>query len=158
MPTARPAAGSFDDWILRGATRRSTLAGWFTQLKAAGTITEVDVDGETLFARAGDGEEIAMTPAPGPVRLLPGFDQYVLGPGTRDTRIIDSARRGLVSKAAGWISPVVIAGGRVAGTWAAGPDAVEVALFRESPAVTAADIQAELHHLGIGLPLRVTTV
>jgi hypothetical protein len=151
-------AASFDDWILRGTTRRSTLLGWFSQLEAAGTITEVDVDGETLFARAGDAEEIAMTPVPGPVRLLPGFDQYVLGPGTRDTRIIDSARRSFVSKTAGWISPVVIACGRVAGTWEAGKDSAEIALFRESPVVASADIQAELDHLGIGVPLRITVV
>ncbi len=42
------------------------------------------------------------------------------------------ARRSLVSKAAGWISPVVVVGGRVAGTWEVDRDELTIGLFDEA--------------------------
>src|SRR3954469_11914150 len=51
------------------------------------------------------------------LRLLPAFDPWVLGPGTADPHILDPARRAAVSRAAGWIAPVVTSGGLVVGTW-----------------------------------------
>jgi hypothetical protein len=77
----------------------------------------VDVEGEDCYALAEDVDELASTRPTRTVRLLPGFDQYVLGPGTNDTQLIPARRRSEVSKAAGWISPVVVAGGRVTGVW-----------------------------------------
>jgi hypothetical protein len=148
---------TFDEWILRGATKRSVLRGWFSALQASGAIVKVEVDGESLYARAEDVDEIAATRGRAPVRLLPAFDQYVLGPGTKDPHILDPVRRKYISKAAGRISPVVIAEGRIVGTWDAGKDAVEVVLFSEAPAVARKALQEELDHLGIATPLRVTT-
>jgi Winged helix DNA-binding domain len=66
------------------------------------------------------------------VRLLPGFDQYVLGPGTGDTHVIPAARRRAVSKQSGWIAPVVVAGGVVTGTWELDGEHVRIAWFEES--------------------------
>jgi hypothetical protein len=66
------------------------------------------------------------------VRLLPGFDQYVLSPGTADAHVVPTARRAAVSKQRGWISPVVVAGGVVGGTWELDGDRVRLAWFREA--------------------------
>src|SRR5690606_12892363 len=107
---------SFEQWLYRGALRKSLLRSRVTAL--GDRLVEADSEGERAYARAEDVAEIEATePAAGPVRLLPAFDQFVLGPGTKDTRIIPAARRAEISKTAGWISPVVVAAGRVAGTW-----------------------------------------
>ena len=47
------------------------------------------------------------------VRLLPGHDQWVLGPGTPTRHVVPPARRTLVSRGAN----LVVAGGAVSGTW-----------------------------------------
>lgn len=66
------------------------------------------------------------------MRLLPGFDQYVLGPGTADGHVVPPARRAVVSRQAGWISPVVVAGGHVCGTWDLDGDRVGIEWFGEA--------------------------
>jgi len=63
------------------------------------------------------------------VLLLPAFDQYVLGPGTADVSVLPAAHRPVVSRAAGWSSPVVLRGGRVAGVWDAVDSGPELTLF-----------------------------
>jgi hypothetical protein len=60
-----------------------------------------------------------------------------------------------VSRAAGWIAPVVVHAGRVVGTWEA-TDGVRVSLFADAPPVDAAVLEAEATHLNPGLPLEVT--
>lgn len=62
-------------------------------------------------------DDLVATEASEVVRLLPGFDQYVLGPGTGAMEVIPRQWRALVSRQAGWISPVVVHGGRVVGVW-----------------------------------------
>jgi hypothetical protein len=52
-------------------------------------LATVDIDGESAYVLREDLEELAATPATTAVRLLPGYDQWVLGPGTADV-----ARRG----------------------------------------------------------------
>jgi hypothetical protein len=62
------------------------------------------------------------------VRLLPGYDQWVLGPGTADAHVVPPARRTLVSRGAN----IVIAGGVVSGTWSVTGDQVVAAWFAEA--------------------------
>ena len=138
---------TFDQWLIRGGSRKAALRSWFTALAGDGEIVPVEVDGEPAYARAADADEIAATGPCADVRLLPAFDQYVLGPGTTNTQIIDPARRGEISKAAGWISPVVLASGRVAGTWETRDTALDVVLFTEAGRVPAAAIEEEAAHL-----------
>jgi Winged helix DNA-binding domain len=148
---------SFDDWLLRGATPKAVLKRWFAELAEAGRLTAVTVEGEHLHARAGDAEEVAATPPDVPVRLLPAFDQYLLGPGTKDVHVLAAARRREVSRAAGWIAPVVVSGGRVVGTWEVTDGVVQVAIFAEEEPVDEALIRAEAAHLNPGLPAELTT-
>jgi hypothetical protein len=49
------------------------------------------------------------------VKLLPGFDGYVLHPST--DRPVPSEFMPRVSRTAGWISPTIVERGRVVGTW-----------------------------------------
>jgi hypothetical protein len=81
------------------------------------------------------------------VRLLPGFDQFVLGPGTADGHVVPPARRAAVSKQGGWISPVVVAGGVVRGTWELNCELVRVAWFREACKAPRKALEAEVARL-----------
>jgi hypothetical protein len=110
-------AAGFDQWLLRGATSRSALRRWFADLGDG--VTTVDVEGTTAYVLTEHEDDLLSAKPSTAVRLLPGFDQYVLAPGTADAAVLDPAHRPDVSRAAGWIAPVVVAGGRVVGTWAA---------------------------------------
>ena len=132
---------AFDSWLLRGQSGRAAVRAWFAA--AHERLVEVQVDGQTAFARAEDVDELAAARPSSTVRLLPGFDQYILGPGTGDTRVIPAAHRPNVSRTAGWISPVVVFGGRVVGTWEARGGNLELRLFPESPRPPADVLEAE---------------
>jgi hypothetical protein len=92
------------------------------------------------------------------LRLLPGFDQYVLGPGTEDPHVIPAGRRTAVSRQAGWISPVVVLGGVVSGTWVAKDGEIRVAWFREAGSVPSDALDEEAARLSaiLGRYLRVS--
>jgi hypothetical protein len=79
--------------------------------------------------------------------LVPGFDQFVMGPGTGDGHVVPARRRAAVSKQSGWISPVVLGGGVVDGTWGLSGDRVLVAWFREAGAVPRKALHAEVGRL-----------
>jgi len=107
----------FDQWLLRGATPKARLRRWFADLVEGGVLAPVTVDGEELVIRAADRDDLAdAAPVPG-VRLLPGFDQWVLGPGTSRPEVVPPTHRARVSRAAGWIAPLVLDAGRTVGTW-----------------------------------------
>jgi hypothetical protein len=126
---APSTADAFGNWLAGGWFGKHQLRAWFAEL--GDLVTEIDVDGERAYVLADDLDKLASTKPTKAVRLLPGFDQYVLGPGTADGHVVPLARRAAVSRQAGWISPVVIAGGVVCGTWALERERVEVAWFRE---------------------------
>jgi hypothetical protein len=144
---------AFGQWLSRGATSKPVLRRWFTDLGPE--LSTVDVAGSTMYIPTADVDELVATRPRNVVRLLPGFDQYVLGPGTGDPQIIPADRRAQVSQAAGWISPVVVVNGRVAGTWKVSASELLVTLFDEVPA---AKLQAETVRVGerLGERLRLT--
>jgi hypothetical protein len=122
-------------------------------------LTAVDVEGESAYARAADVDELRDTPPSSTVRLLPGFDQAVLGPGTGDTRIVSPQRRSDISKAAGWIAPVVLRGGRVIGVWEADREDIRIRLFAEEEAgaaVSDARLVDEATRISAGLGRQAT--
>ena len=133
------------------------LRGWFDAL--GDQLATVEVEGQGAQVLAEDLDELTGTKPTKAVRLLPGFDQYVLGPGTQDEQLIAPARRAEVSKAAGWIAPTVIARGRVAGTWEVDGDALAVTWFAESGRVPRTALAEEAAHvaaiLGRDLALQV---
>jgi hypothetical protein len=123
-------AEGFGNCLARGRVGRRQLGAWFGSLGKQ--LAEVEVDGERAYVLAEHLDELGSTKPTSAVRLLPGFDQYVLGPGTDDGRVVPTARRAAVSKPAGWIAPVVVAGGVVCGTWEVDGDRVRVAWFAEA--------------------------
>ncbi len=116
-------------WLSRGATRSSDMRRWIAALGPA--IATVDVDGTPCLALAEDLDELASTRQADDVRLLPAFDPYVLGAGTGNPWLLEPRRRSAVSRAGGWISPVVLAGGRVVGTWSEAGGRATVEMFAE---------------------------
>jgi hypothetical protein len=149
---------NFRSWLSRGRVSMRQLRTWFGTLGAR--LSEVDVDGERRYVVAEDLEELASTRRTAAVRLLPGFDQYVLGPGTEDSHVIPAARRTAVSRQSGWIAPVVLAGGAVRGTWELAGDHVQVAWFKEAGAAQRTALRGEVERLstilGRGLQLKVS--
>jgi hypothetical protein len=87
-------------------------------LKAQGdALAEVEVAGRAAWMTpAGAAAAASSGPADG-VFLLPGFDPYVLAPISHRDEIIPAGRVAAVSRSAGWISPVLLVDGRIAGTW-----------------------------------------
>jgi hypothetical protein len=80
-------------------------------------LGEVDVEGHRAWALAADLDGLrSMAPPRGSVRLLPGFDPYVLGSAPR-TASVPEAFTARVSRTAGWISPVVLVDGVAVGVW-----------------------------------------
>jgi hypothetical protein len=148
-------ADGFARWISRGRIAKRSLKSWFAAL--SDRITEVEVDGERSYVRSEDVDAIAAARPTDAVRFVPGFDEYVLGPGTDDTRIVPAARRRLVSKQSGWIAPVVVAGGVVGGTWEQDGELVRVAWFGESGPAPKKALEAETARLSslAGRELRV---
>ncbi|GLX01853.1 winged helix DNA-binding domain-containing protein [Microtetraspora sp. NBRC 16547] len=105
----------FDSWLLRGAARKAVLRGWFRDL--APELAEVEVDGMPMVTLAEHVDALAAARPSEAVHLLPGFDQYVLGAPRDLEALLPAVARAKVSRAAGWISPVVVHRGRVAGVW-----------------------------------------
>jgi hypothetical protein len=120
----------FGHFLSRGRVAKRTIRAWFAAL--ADRVVEVDVDGEAAYVLAEHADELAATTPSRSVRLLGGFDGWVLGPGTDDPHVLPQAHRRLVSRQSGWIAPLVVAGGVVAGTWELKDDVVRIGPFAGS--------------------------
>jgi hypothetical protein len=153
-------SANFGNWLSRGRVSARQLKAWFAGLGER--LATVEVDGETAFILAEDADELGAARPTDALRLLSGFDQYVLGPGTEDHHIVPAGRRTAVSRQAGWISPVVVLGGIVSGTWEATDDEIRVAWFRETGSVPRKALEAETTRLSailgrdLGVSVRLT--
>ena len=136
---------NFRNWLTRGRVSARQIRTWFGTL--GDRLAEVEVDGESRYVLAADVDALASAKPTTAVRLLPGFDQYVLGPGTEDSHVIPAARRRAVSMQSGWISPVVVAGGIVKGTWDRAGDELRVGWFKEAGVPPRRQINAEVERL-----------
>jgi hypothetical protein len=136
---------AFGNWLAGGWFGKRQLRTWFGAL--GDRLAEVEVDGERAHILADDLDELASARPTNAVRLLPGFDQYVLGPGTGDGHVVPAARRAAVSKQSGWISPVVVAHGVVSGTWELDGERVDIAWFREAGKLPRIALEAEVARL-----------
>jgi hypothetical protein len=153
---ATPAG--FSAWMSRGSLRKTDVRSWFAALGPR--VTEIDVDGDAAWLLTEHLDELAACPPARGVRLLGGFDQWVLGPGTDAVHILDAKHRTKVSKTSGWIAPLVLTSGRVAGTWElAGADLV-VTMFpgARPPAARALAAEAAKVARATGLALPIVRV
>jgi hypothetical protein len=133
-------------WLARGRISGKQAKHWFGLLGDA--IVPVDVEGERLFVRAQDAASLAAAKPSQAIRLLGGFDQWVLGPGTEDEHVIVAGRRWSVSRTAGWIAQLVVVGGIVRGIWSLDANRVALEWFRESPKPVIGALEKEVARLG----------
>jgi hypothetical protein len=136
---------AFGNWLAGGWFGKRRLRALFEAL--GDRLVQVEVDGEPLYVLEQHLEELASAKPTESVRLLGGFDQYVLGPGTGDGHVVPPARRAAVSRQAGWISPVVVAGGVVRGTWELDGRHMRIGWFRETGVVPRRALEAEVARL-----------
>lgn len=113
-------------WLGEGlGAGRKRIQAWIAAF--GDRLVAVDIEGEVAFVLREHLEDVAATSPTTAIRLLPGHDQWVLGPGTADPRVVPPARRALVSRGAN----IVIDGGVVSGTWALTHDHLAVDWFAE---------------------------
>lgn len=131
------------------------LLDWLADLDD--DVTRVTVDGVDAFALTVDLDALATTKPSDAVHLLPGYDPWVMGPGTSDARILSPERRALATRGAN----LVIWGGIVAGTWRMRGGDVTVSWFNEAGPVPRSALEdqvrrlAAIHARGQSLTLRL---
>jgi Winged helix DNA-binding domain len=82
----------------------------------AAELVEVSIEGRKAFALAEDAGAVRKAKPERRARLLGGFDPYVVGFFPRDG-LVEPEFKARVSRTAGWISPVVLVGGKPVGVW-----------------------------------------
>jgi hypothetical protein len=108
-------------WLGGGLSAgRKRVERWWREV--AQDLVEVDVGGETRWHLASRADDLAATRAEPTVVLLPGKDDWVMGPGTHDTWVVPPRHRTAMTRG----SNLVLVDGVVAGTWRARGDALEV--------------------------------
>ena len=129
--------------------------------RLAGELVPVTVEGERADLLAADLDRIATAVGGPSVALLPGFDPYLMGHASRG-HLVDASHVSKVSRTAGWISPVVLASGRVVATWSytAVKQTLRITVepFRRLPAGTMPEVRARAESLARTLGLNVADV
>jgi hypothetical protein len=85
--------------------------------RLADELVAVDVEGERAWLTPAGAADLAAEGGTKAVRLLPGFDHYTIGAIPRLNRHLPASLRARISRTAGWISPVLLVAGRIAGVW-----------------------------------------
>jgi uncharacterized protein YcaQ len=106
------SAGDFSRWS--GISMKETTPIWKSIM---GELREVSIDDNKFSVMREDYEALAGAKLKEPLlRLLPGFDPYLLAHAEKG-HLIDDALYKRVYRNQGWISPVVLLDGRVIGIW-----------------------------------------
>ena len=115
-------------WLGDGLSAgRRRLTGWISGLRDH--LVAVDVDGTAAYVVRDDVDSLLAARPASTVRFLPGHDQWVMGPGTKDVHVTPASRRDPVTRKA---NPVTV-GGVVRGTWARRGDELAVGWLDEQP-------------------------
>jgi hypothetical protein len=141
-------------WLGNGLSAgRRRLEAWFSEL--GDRLAAVDVEGTAAYVGREDVDSLEASLPSEAVRFLPGHDQWVIGPGTKDAHVTPLSRRDLMTRKA---NPV-IAGGVVCGTWARRGDELTVTWLDERPRPDEA-IQRESSRLAdlLGRDLRLSLI
>lgn len=80
-------------------------------------MREVDVEGTGAWLCAEDAAALAAAGPVETVRLLPAFDQYVVAATRSAEHFLPGPFADRVYRPQGWLSPVLLVDGRMAGVW-----------------------------------------
>jgi hypothetical protein len=124
--------------------------------------TEITIEGERYWMLTGDVAGLAATEPVNGIRLLPAFDQWVVC-ASRSPALLDSEHRQRIYRLQGWVSPVLLVTGHMAGVWKHEHKrrtvSVEIEPFAKLPRWTRTNIAAEAERLaaflGADLELRI---
>jgi hypothetical protein len=101
-----------DYWLGNGLSAgRKRLDSWISGLRDQ--LVGIDIEGTTAYVVREDVDSLAAASPSEAVRFLPGHDQWVMGPGTKDVHVTPPPLRDAMTRKA---NPL-IAGGVVSGTW-----------------------------------------
>jgi hypothetical protein len=116
-----------------GPVTREDFARWWgipspaqgrKQLERLGDeVTQVEVDGAAAYALTAHLPGLAAAGGRGraggsrTVRLLPAFDQYVVTATVHAEHLLPGPFKARVYRPQGWLSPVLLVGGRMEGVW-----------------------------------------
>lgn len=78
---------------------------------------EVEVEGSRAYMLAAQVREAAEASPPAAVRLLPGFDTYVVAASPHVASLMPGPFKDRIYRPQGWISPVLLVDGRMDGVW-----------------------------------------
>jgi hypothetical protein len=137
--------GDFSRWWGIGRSTRALFESM------ADELAKVEVDGRTSWMLSDDVAKLRRAGASGAIRLLPNFDAYLMASYPREA-FLSPEHTALVFRTAGWVSPVVLVDGRVAGVWGyekrKSAIDVNVSLFRRFSATERAALVDEVDRLG----------
>jgi Winged helix DNA-binding domain len=89
---------------------------WLTGLGE--NVCTVELDGMQAWMLAADAREASELPPSRLVRLLPGFDQYVVAASRHAEQLLPTGDlRSRVYRPQGWLSPVLLVNGMMHGIW-----------------------------------------
>jgi uncharacterized protein YcaQ len=80
-------------------------------------VSAVDLEGKQAWMLTADARKARDLPPVRSVRLLPGFDQYVVAASHHAEHLLPGDLRSRVYRPQGWISPVLLVNGLMHGTW-----------------------------------------
>ena len=109
-----------------GPATTDELARWFgmeasaakKHLRALGSaVVEIDVEGWAAWLLVDTLEQMGDLAVAGVVRLLPHFDPYTIAVARHHQHLMPAKHKTRVYRAQGWISPVVLVDGAIAGVW-----------------------------------------
>lgn len=134
----------FGHWIEDPTRARALVAA------NSADLAPVEIEGRRALALGADLDMLTADRRPRGVRLLPAFDQYVTGMQPREAFVPPEAL-GRVFARQGWVAPVVLVGGRVAGTWGhervGGTVRARVETFAPLPPAAREEVAAEVDRL-----------
>jgi DNA glycosylase AlkZ-like len=80
-------------------------------------VAAVEVEGTGAWMLAEQAAEVAVATPSRTVRLLPAFDQYVVTATRHAAHLLPGPFADRIYRPQGWLSPVLLVGGRMDGTW-----------------------------------------
>lgn len=131
-------------WFTEGlSVPRRRLLSWLADL--GDDVTGMTVDGLDVYALTADLDQLTTAEPVDAVRLLPGFDPWIMGPGTADSRTLAPERRTLATRGAN----LVIWRGVVSGAWRIQNRDLTVSWFDSAGPVPKIALEHEMRRLEV---------